>query len=342
MNVENEITLYVHIGYGKTGSSSIQKTLKRNGDFLKNNAAFYIGLMGELLPGEKYSWQIPFGWGRLLKLGETGIKELKAMLLDNMRILKDEGVEKVIWSNESFLKSPLIVIDILKFLKENGVNIQVIAYVRRHDAWARSAYLQWGLKHKTYRGKVKSFKEWVKSNTPDFYGYLSQWVELDWGNTVVRNFDCVENVTDDFIQLLDLKGDYLNCRDNDTPSSTALYLWALYNNQYERQVLPGELYGFLVSHGIIGTHINELDYCSLFPSANDLEEVVKNSERDRVQVNSVLREQGQEALSDIPLEEKNYNVTQSQINAVFLNVIKKQQEEIASIKEILLRNNISI
>ena len=64
----------------------------------------------------------------------------------------------MIWSNETFLGNDAIVFPAVQRLTEAGVGaLRIVAYVRRPDAWAQSAYLQWGIKHKTTPARCGRF-----------------------------------------------------------------------------------------------------------------------------------------------------------------------------------------
>lgn len=54
--------LIVHIGAGKTGSTSIQSTLRENQKVLAENGCKYLGMMLEKAqPRSSYDWQQPSG-----------------------------------------------------------------------------------------------------------------------------------------------------------------------------------------------------------------------------------------------------------------------------------------
>ena len=138
--------LTVHVGAGKTGTSSIQKTLLSNQSELNEQGIHYMGLMLEQAPLKKYLWQKQRGTEAFSELeGETRRQQALEVIRNSVKKFQDKGISHAIWSNESFLKRPNMVMDILRQLRSDGVDIEIIAYVRRHDAWMKSAYIQWGL-----------------------------------------------------------------------------------------------------------------------------------------------------------------------------------------------------
>lgn len=339
---ENQfITLYVHIGSGKTGSTSIQKTLKSNSNFLSQNNTFYWGLMCEESPIRLYDWQIPYGWPELSKQDDAEV-QLERLLIESIENLKDKGVHKIIWSNESIMENPELFINVLNKIKSNFIKVHIIGYLRRNDAWARSAYIQWGIKHKTYQGNIKPFKEWFTPEKVSFYQYIKIWAAQPWDGFSIRNFDALTDVTKDFIDYIGLKGSYLNIRDNDAPSDVALYLWGLYNNQSGPPILPEELYGLIQKTGALDSKIKAFDFESLFPGNEDLKRVRELTVDDRKSINQVLASCGQPQFNESELKDRTYSVTNSQIHLSLLNLLKKQQDEIEGIKKALKENNICL
>jgi len=338
MNLDTKkIKLIVHIGSGKTGSTSIQQTLRVNTAFLDANKTHYLGLMFENSPVKKYEWQIPSGWFLLKKDPTNGFYQLAEILNETLIALKQNGVEKAIWSNESLMEQPSEIIPILKGLQNTGVDVCIVGYIRRHDAWARSAYVQWGIKHKTYSGKIKPFKEWFSADKANFNQYLQHWVKEVWNEISIRNFDVYPNVTKDFFDYIGLRGSYNNIRSNDTPSSISLYLWSIFNNQIEQPVLPAELYELLHDSNLLSNPIIDLEFDELFPSLEDLKKVQIDTEEDREKINSILQKMGQSPILQNELKEKGNLVTQTQINTALLQMLKHQNDELRAIKTTLKR-----
>lgn len=326
--------LIVHIGTGKTGSSSIQKTLAANNDGLSRAATAYVGLMGETLPDRRYGWQKAGGWPQLIGLGpEVARQQLSDML--GMAVAGSEaaGVQHVIWSNESIFGNHEIVLPVLKDLQARGVQVSIIVYLRRHDAWARSAYFQWGIKHKTYKGPIKSFAEWYKDHKPNFSSGLKPWLLHEWHDVSIRNFDACGDVVADFLKYCGLDVEkFPPVRENETPNPVALALWGLFNTQFHEKVLPAELERLLRQAGVLQKPILPFDWNALLPSQGDLNDVAENAATDRAFLDDLLQREGQLAVQTSELVHKDMLVSQSQINAALLLVVKHQGDQIEVLK----------
>lgn len=322
--------LIVHIGAGKTGSSSIQKTLSANHAPLKSKGFAYIGLMGEEAPHKSYPWQKAGGWPDLLANGRLQAQQqLQKMLTQTILSLSESGYAGAIWSNESIFGNDDLVIPVLKELEKLGVRVKIIVYIRRHDAWIRSAYLQWGIKHKTYNGPVKPFAEWRKTQRLNFSGGLKPWLDMKWEDVAVRNFDTCGDVVLDFLRYYSLQGsDIIVRRENETPNATALALWAIYNSQIKEKVLPIQLQKLLNQAGLLGKAPVTCDFSELLPKPEDIEAIKEEAATDRQRINEVFRAFSQPEMETTPLAAKEMVVTQNHINAALLLMIKKQHDQI--------------
>ena len=331
----SEFELVVHIGTGKTGTSSVQKTLADQGGALRQQDAAYLGLMLESAPQESqvYAWMVPGAGGWLtFKSLEPAVaaKQLQDALSEALIQLKKEGFKTAIWSNESLFSDGAFIVPILGEIYKLGAKIKVVVYIRRHDTWARSAYLQWGIKHKTYPGPVKNFQEWNKTHAINFSSGLKPWLNHDWLKLIVRNFDACPDVVSDFLAASGLDPSRIEIRrDNETPNSVALALWGLYNSQFEEPVLPVELQLLLQKSGLLGHTPVGCDFTSLLPTSEDIERVVETAAEDRDFVNQLFAQNNQPEMPTGELNKKDLAVSQEQINAALLMLIKYQYDRIA-------------
>ena len=327
--------LVVHIGAGKTGSSSIQKTLEASSARLSEKGIAYLGLMLEHASEQKYEWQTPGGWPMLMSTGpQVAQQQLGEMLGRAVDDLRAKGVRRAIWSNETIFGNHNLVIPVLEQIQEKGVKVKVVLYVRRHDAWIRSAYLQWGIKHKTYQGPVKSFREWRKTNRISYSDGIRYWKDKPWIEFSVRNFDTCGDVTTDFLSWLGLDKDSVKIsRDNEAPNPVALAMWALYNTQFGPPMLPAHLQKLLKRSGLLDRQPKDCDLDSLMPTPEDIAAVAAECIHDKQETNKVLAESGQPPMGETPLAHKDFSVTQNQINAALLLMIKHQADELALLRK---------
>ncbi len=329
----------IHIGQSKAGSTAIQKSLMEAKKPLEAQRAFYLGLMCEHAPGSKRSWQRAGGWPDLALLGEAkAARELEEVAVAAVSSLMEDGYRRIILSNETFLPSTKIVFPAIRGMAKLGANVRAVAYVRRPDTWAQSAYLQWGIKHKTYKGPLRPFREWLGARHKRNARELRPWLELEEVEAMVRNYDACDDVVQDFLECAGVDAKSIpTIRGNESPTPVAMALWALYNGQGDDVVMPNELEQYLKRTGIDDQPIRDVDLGSLLWDDDAIDRVWKESRRDREQLNEFLREAGQPEISAERLPAKDFEVTQSQINAALLMVLKHQGDQIQKLKRQLRR-----
>lgn len=329
-----DFELTVHIGVGKTGTTAIQQTLAANQKTLSENKQTFLGLMCENAPIQEHSWQHPEGWHKFMSLDKNLAKtQLLNVLEKNIHELTANGFKSAIWSNESFYDKSEFMIAALQDLQSLGINIKTVAYVRRHDAWVSSAYYQWGIKHKTYPGPVKPFREWYKKRLINYKTGLSPWLEKSWLKLTIRNFDAVDDVVHDFLNYCGLNHISLNTiRGNETPNPIALALWTLYNSQSGQPILPAELEPLLKQNGILDKTLLGRNFSNLVPTQEELQQVRSEAAQDREWLNQQLNNFNQPKLLTSELENKNMQVNQHQIHAALLLMVKQQNDRISALE----------
>ena len=235
--------LIVHIGAGKTGSTSIQSTLRENDKLLRSKKVLYLGLMLERTQFKLFDWQRTSSV--VMDFHQLSSKDATEQLLQVFRPIindaKSEGIHTLIWSNESLLGSNHNFLGALQQLTSEDIDVEILVYVREYASWAKSAYVQWGIKHKTYSGKLKTFHEWSKSNLPSFYRQMKDIVELMPNTLYVRNMNATNDVVIDFLHYANINIEGIQIyRDNDSPKNEELFLRALYNGKYKGSMGPCE------------------------------------------------------------------------------------------------------
>lgn len=324
------IRLILHMGAGKTGSTSIQQTLKHAQETLKRNGFWYLGLMLENAHEAKYSWQrettTNFDFNRLGK--EAGSKQLVSVLVPTLEAARAHGIHTLIWSNESFFDVNDAILDGLSHLQNELINVELVVYIRRHDSWARSAYLQWGIKHKTYKGGLRPFHEWVRYALPKFSERLEAIAEKRVGSLNIRNYDHNKDVVNDFIAVCGLEGAKLeHRRANDTPDAAELLLRALFNEQFSEAVLPNVFDG-AVGMGLLRGGSTEKFLESLLPTDSDLRNVRDACSGDREKVNLLLAGNGQPPIAVEPLPETRFEIDARALMLAVSRVLVSQAEKI--------------
>lgn len=311
--------LILHVGAGKTGSSSIQETLRINHELLKARGIWYLGMMFEHSPVKRYPWQIPSGFEALVKLKNDEITDqLVDVLESTLSEIKLRGGHTAILSNESLFhhhREPLF--KAIEILHDKGWEIEAVAYVRRQDAWAKSAYIQWGLKHKIFEGELLPFAQW-SNQLSDRYSQFSQnlhaWMQFEWLKCHVRNADYVGDVVKDFFTLLGLTLDEFSVqRANMQPCSEELLLRALFNSMFSGSV-PPERFDRLLGAKDINYKCSASTFLNAcLPTQEDLNKYQENNAADIEEVNRILEKSGQPRLDITP---KNLSSSEADLGKV--------------------------
>jgi hypothetical protein len=325
-----------HIGAGKTGSSAIQAALRESHAALLHAGVLSVGLMFEDCPVRRFPWQLAEGPGEFLAMDPAVAEtEFQQLLADTIAWARNNNIRKIVWSSESFFDRFKPVIGPLQALVAEGDQLKVLAYVRNHAAWTRSAYMQWGLKHKTYPGRIRSFAKWYESRKAGFAATLATYEEKFPGCVHVHNYDAVSNVVEDFARFAGI-ADVLpvsSVRVNETPDAAELLLRSLFNDNFTDPVLPVEFERLLVNIPSAGLRSGD-DYLRwLMPTQEDLDLVRAETSEDRASVNEMLTSQGEAALSDEPATAKEMRIDNDKLVFSLARILMAQARKIAALEE---------
>ncbi|MBI3672821.1 MAG: sulfotransferase [Rhizobiales bacterium] len=327
--------LIVHIGAGKTGTSSIQKTLFFGSSKLRKGKTLYLGLNLEHAPDPRFSWQRPDGSEEFHALGaEQGKIELFDCLQNAIRSCVEAGYSQAVWSNESLLDRKNATAACLTELAADGVTILIVAYIRRYDAWARSSYIQWGIKHKTYHGPLLGYAEFRKKRPVLFGKHLADWYDAFGERLIIRNLDEVGDVVDDFFAVTGLSIDGIEKqRFNDTPTGEELALRAMFNTGIEEKALP-EVFDGAMQVPDLRFDLTPTQWLSaLLPDEDDLKAVADASETDRLMLDVLLRACGAAPVETSPLETKAPTVDTAKLLTAVSQIVMKQSLRIKRLEE---------
>jgi hypothetical protein len=248
----------LHVGTGRTGTSTIQTFLERNRLLLHKHDFDYAG-PNDLVscPQEEGCWDE----GGLSR----GLRELKQRM-------QDARTGSMIWSRESlstydFIKST----ERVRMIKDAfpASHPQVVIYLRRQDHYLRSAYLQWGIKDKTYPGPTRKFDESLalatlpdidkmRHNNLDYDALVKPWIDVfGHENVTVRIFEkdqLIEgNLLRDFCHAAELPQiDY----DFDVANANVSYnmelhdMLGMYNSVFEKSFASVEMINFFDTLGM--------------------------------------------------------------------------------------------
>ena len=222
-----------HIGMGKTGTSSIQKSLSSNEQLLADKKVYYAGMLfGEI--DEAYSNVIGTRNFLTREPQENYTDHAKLYFEKTQAEAKRRDANKILVSNETIAGS---IAHSHSFFEELSklASIRFIVYLRNPYDWLPSAYAQWGLRHKVNKGPTHSFAD-LASNLVHQYDPILEWAEKFPEHLNVRQFN--KNVVNDFYKALGLDVEVEETRTLQRPVSSELYLRALYNSRFESEVLP--------------------------------------------------------------------------------------------------------
>lgn len=297
------VKLIVHIGHGKTGSSSIQKTLKNGMAALDSAQIRYLGLMLEhACSGVQADWQKEPGSDRFFD--NTPVSqaqaELSTILDAEFQELTRRNYALAIWSNEWIMERPEKVLPVLKSLSDQNVDIEIQAYLRRHDKWTVSAYTQWGLRHKTYEGPVIPFKDWVARRGKKFARYyetLLPWLDAFGDRLRIMNFDAAGDVAEHFLRVNGISGIPV-LSDNVSPPPATIMASAVYNSAKTDKVRTApfdRITKLVTAFDETGREIPPLD--QLMPDADILRTFIAERSDDIEKVNALLAASNEPPLS---------------------------------------------
>ncbi len=327
--------LILHLGAGKTGTSSIQRTLRENDTLLKKNGVWYLGLMLERSGNKLFDWQRESTV--IHDFYKLSHDVAEAQLLEVLRLTIEEGkksnIQTLIWSNESLLMMKRSIASAFQVLQEEGIEIELLYYVRDYTSWAHSAYLQWGIKDKMYEGKLKTFREFRKIRFPHFYKDIEYFIKVMPEAIKVRNMSATENVVLDFLNFAQIKIDNLEIfRINDTPKNEELLLRATFNSRYDGRVLPKQ-FDNIIGKNISFSKTPKQFLEELLPIGQDMENVLDDSLGDRELMNELLLQQSQPVLdSNIPVS-KSPDINNDKLLMALTEIVVRQSQKIAGLQK---------
>lgn len=330
---KKEFRLICHIGCGKTGTSSVQASLKGNSDVLTSHGFAYWGLVLESAPVKLYSWQRSSASEAILNNPSEEITNQIIEVLDKSIVeSKARGIDCAIWSNEWLVGRHQNIIPALQAIKQKNVQIDIVVYVRRYDAWAKSAYVQWGLKHKTYLGRLRNFPRYMKERPLSFARMLEPWADAFPDDLTLRNFDCAQDIVEDFLTALNLPQKISSIRVNEAPSLEELLVRALYNNFVEDQSTPADFDRAFQARKIDFSLQPTQWLRSLLPSESDLNKLLEETAEERSAIDELLKKAGQPPLASDVKPIKDVMIDPDKLSAILMQVLFIQNRKLEALK----------
>jgi hypothetical protein len=302
----------------------------------------YWGLNLEFpLTDRQFPWQTPDGIGSFRRLPSDIARQ-------QLRMAMEKAVEKLpdgacaIWSNESLYELPLgFAEEISQTAARLELDVHVIAYARNHRGYVKSAYQQWGVKHKTNRGPIMGFDSWVVAQR-EFLSYgkkLSVWDGVFGERMDIINYEQVGDVVAHFVSQIPtdkvLPALSSGGRENTSLPMELLLLYALHNNGYEESVLPEVFAKVIDRHPRLHELVPAPDLRGLMVDDASVAGAMGVIEPDRCIVDDLLRKRGQPLMRRDALHEKKMSDTQilmSLVSALF-NMLLDQDDRLRSLEE---------
>ena len=227
--------IILHIGMGKTGSTSIQQALRENAGSLHEQGLEYLGLWFDLIdPGLSRSDALR----NFFTSSADRPDAVADLFLDALRQKQaSSGISRFLLSNESLLQQHRTLIPFISSLRQKAT-VRLVAYARDPRDWLPSAYNQWFVYHKTCNGPIPPYVEGGRILLR-MYDDLNAWLRECNDILTVRPFSKSVDVVQDFASVLGVAMSIPEVRAFERVETSESLLRAIYNTRLPEQVLPG-------------------------------------------------------------------------------------------------------
>lgn len=228
------IELILHVGMGKTGTSSIQAALGKNAAHLRGQGVEYLGLWFGLISSDFVGYE---GQKLFFSSSPEEMREhadtFKTALYEKS---EETGSSRFILSNESMFGQVSSLIPLIERLRES-VSVKIVAYARNPNDWLPSAYNQWGIYHKTSVGSIPDYATFARKSVKTYAGLIS-WGQSFPDEFTIRPFQKGLDVLSDFCGFCDITIETDMGRRLERASVVENVFRTVYNDRYEGAVLP--------------------------------------------------------------------------------------------------------
>jgi len=237
--------LVLHVGMGKTGTSSIQKALQANRAGLKAQKAHYLGMWFDFIDPRYHGVQ---GMRDVFEQSPDELEKLAEAIVERMReIAERDGTDTFIFSNEDLYGRIQKLDPFLSVLKRH-LDLKILLYVRDIHSWLPSAYAQWGIHHKVQPGPVKTFAE-DAPRLVKAYRAIALWQERHGEYISFRKYDKSTDVVEDFAEAIGKTLEPAPARHLERGEPVELLLRAEFNNRFPDEVFPVKF-----NRAVVNTH----------------------------------------------------------------------------------------
>ncbi|GJM09437.1 MAG: hypothetical protein DHS20C11_17130 [Lysobacteraceae bacterium] len=319
-----KITLHIHAGSGKTGTSAIQYFLRNNRQEMLRQGYAYAGTFFEEFSDDQKG-NLTEVFSRAKKKGVQFLtSHIRQCLARITKRYSDHPIRHIIWSNEGILTSHAVMGEVLSNLVTD-YDVHFVAYLRRQDEWLSSAYRQWGIRHKTNPGPVMEFDQWMVryQRNANYDALLGQWEKsIGLSSITARIYEKCHDVVVDFAAVVGLNLSVLDIPDErayKTPDATILSLFKLYNTQFDEQIHPRSLVQLLDKAGILARHIRPTNITATLPGVDKKRQLLAQYEPGNKRLSRFSKPDYDVSFpTDEPTEVGSHDVTTDQILSALL------------------------
>lgn len=225
--------LILHAGMGKSGSSAIQRSLEQNESVLKAGNTMWTGMWLERLLGDDTPRKNEF-----FKIApEDWRARGEALALAVHAQYRDTGTRTFVTSNESIYHHAESYGPFLEAVHRT-CDLEMVIYCRSPASYLPSAYGQWGIRHKTRHGPIKSYSELARVMVRQYEDVIA-WKQLLGDACHVFYYDGIVDVVAHFFDHLGLmlESEGSN-RFYERPDDIELLLRGLFNDRFDGQAFP--------------------------------------------------------------------------------------------------------
>jgi hypothetical protein len=237
--------LVIHAGLGKAGSSAIQKYCREHATELRAQGVFYLGMFLE----RGAPSPLDFGSADALLDALPHDREIEDRLVTLLtaKIAARPAMRTFVWSQIALAVQGDLLGRVIARLAP-VCDTEVVLYFRHQATWLVSAYLQWGVKHKTAQGPIVPFAEWIPqagSRGLEYRAVIEAWrAAVGPERLKLRSYDHAGDVVADFVSVARLGAvvpEATMTRHYETPDDTLMLLFRLYQGQQDAPAPPGAL-----------------------------------------------------------------------------------------------------
>lgn len=234
-----------HVGMGKTGSTTIQAALANNASALAERRYLYLGQWLGFIRPEFDHFK---GFQTFLRQSPRELVVCSNMFLGAVKSFNIENkFDGFIVSNEQYLENASKMEGFFRGISSHG-ELQIVIFVRPPATWLPSAYMQWGVIHKTNLGPLRPFSVQARELMRQ-YDHIRRWRELFGTAVTVLPFDDNSDVVQDISNYLQADLVSESGRRQARPRVSEGLLRGMYNNTYPNVAFP-EFYDRMYERGI--------------------------------------------------------------------------------------------